>query len=36
MKSNTKNIHEHKRDIVQIGKMMYERRFIIAGEGKEE
>ena len=33
MKSNTKNIHEHKHDIVQIGKMMYERRFIIAGDG---
>lgn len=33
MKSNTKKIHEHKRDIVQIGKMMYERRFIIAGDG---
>jgi L-fuculose-phosphate aldolase len=33
MKSHTKNIHEHKRDIVQIGKMMYERRFIVAGDG---
>ena len=28
-----KSIHEHKFEIVQIGKMMYERRFIVAGDG---
>jgi L-fuculose-phosphate aldolase len=33
MKSHTKSIHEYKHDIVQIGKMMYERRFIVAGDG---
>ncbi len=33
MQSKIKSIHDHKLDIVQIGKMMYERRFIVAGEG---
>jgi L-fuculose-phosphate aldolase len=33
MKCQEKSIHEHKLDIVQIGKMMYERRFIVAGDG---
>jgi len=33
MNSNVKSIHQHKVDIVTIGKMMYERRFIIAGDG---
>ena len=33
MKRNEKSIHDHKLDIVQIGKMMYERRFIVAGDG---
>lgn len=28
-----KSIHAHKLDIVQIGKMMYDRRFIVAGDG---
>ncbi|PIE33449.1 aldolase [candidate division KSB3 bacterium] len=28
-----KSIHEHKVDIVTVGKMMYERRYIIAGDG---
>ena len=29
----TKSIHEYKVDIVNVGKMMYERRYIIAGDG---
>jgi L-fuculose-phosphate aldolase len=33
MNFQTKNLHELKLDIVQIGKMMYERRFIVAGDG---
>jgi L-fuculose-phosphate aldolase len=33
MNCPTKSIHEHKLEIVQIGKMMYERRFIIAADG---
>ncbi len=33
MQAPGKNIHDHKRDIVHIGKMMYERRFIVAGDG---
>jgi len=33
MRCNTKSINEYKLDIVQIGKMMYERRFIVAGDG---
>jgi len=33
MNNHTKSIHDHKLDLVQIGKMMYDRRFIIAGEG---
>lgn len=33
MKNSQKSIHEHKLDIVRIGKMMYERRFIVAGDG---
>lgn len=28
-----KSLHEHKLDIVRIGKLMYERRFIVAGDG---
>ena len=28
-----KSLHEHKLDIVQIGTLMYERRFIVAGDG---
>lgn len=33
MASTVKTIHAHKVDLVTIGKMMYERRFIIAGDG---
>lgn len=33
MNPNAKSIHEHKVDIVTVGKMMYERRYIIAGDG---
>lgn len=33
MQQQTKSIHAHTLDIVQIGKMMYERRFIVAGDG---
>jgi len=33
MNTTTKSIHEHKIDIVTVGKMMYERRYIIAGDG---
>ncbi len=33
MSSNAKTIHQHKIDIVNVGKMMYDRRFIIAGDG---
>jgi L-fuculose-phosphate aldolase len=33
MGNQGKSIHDHKLDIVQIGKMMYERRFIVAGDG---
>jgi L-fuculose-phosphate aldolase len=33
MENHVKSIHEYKQDIVQIGKMMYERRFIVAGDG---
>jgi L-fuculose-phosphate aldolase len=33
MNTQGKSSHEHKLDIVQIGKMMYERRFIVAADG---
>ena len=33
MNPNAKSIHEYKVDIVTVGKMMYERRYIIAGDG---
>jgi len=33
MNCPVKSIHEHKLEIVQIGKMMYARRFIVAGDG---
>ncbi len=33
MRTQSKSIHEHKIDIVTVGRMMYERRYIIAGDG---
>jgi L-fuculose-phosphate aldolase len=33
MKCQAKSIHNHKLDIIQVGKMMYERRFIVASDG---
>ena len=33
MTHTTSDIHQQKQHIVQIGKMMYERRFIVAGDG---
>jgi len=33
MRAQSKTIHDHKVDIVTIGKMMYDRRFIVAGDG---
>ena len=33
MKQQPQQLHQQKLDIVQIGKMMYDRRFIVAGDG---